>query len=62
MCKKPNKEDLEKDIKELKYFTRIGKKYGVSDNTVRKWCKTYNINLCRSGETENAKVLETFEL
>lgn len=62
VCKRPNKDDLEKDIKEIKYFTKVGKKYGVSDNTVRKWCKIYNINLCRSGETENAKVLETFEL
>jgi uncharacterized protein YjcR len=24
-------------------FTEIGRMYGVSDNTVRKWCKTYKI-------------------
>ena len=24
-------------------FTAIGKKYGVSDNAVRKWCKTCNL-------------------
>ena len=24
-------------------FLAVGKKYGVSDNAVRKWCKSYNI-------------------
>lgn len=24
-------------------FTKIGKKYGVSDNTIRKWCDKYNL-------------------
>ena len=24
-------------------FTRIGEKYGVTDNAVRKWCKKYNL-------------------
>lgn len=24
-------------------FTQIGKKYGVSDNAVRKWCDNYNL-------------------
>ncbi len=24
-------------------FVQIGKQYGVSDNTVRKWCKKYNL-------------------
>ena len=24
-------------------FLIIGKKYNVSDNAVRKWCKTYNL-------------------
>ena len=36
--KSPSKEDLEKDIKNMS-FVRIGKKYGVSDNTIRKWIK-----------------------
>ena len=41
---KPDKETLIKDIYDLKgNFTRIGKKYGVSDNAVRKWCKKYEI-------------------
>lgn len=24
-------------------FTTIGEQYGVSDNSVRKWCKKYNL-------------------
>ena len=24
-------------------FTKIGEKYGVSDNAVRKWCKSRNL-------------------
>ena len=32
----PTLEQLEKDVKELNY-TQTGKKYGVSDNTIRKW-------------------------
>lgn len=42
-CKRPDKYILSDDIKNLKYFTKIGKKYNVSDNAVRKWCRTYNI-------------------
>lgn len=39
---RPSKSDLEKLIWE-KPFTEIGKDYGVSDNTIRKWCKAYGI-------------------
>lgn len=31
------------DFKELKSFLQVGKKYGVSDNAVVKWCKFYMI-------------------
>ena len=24
-------------------FTKIAEKYGVTDNTVRKWCKSYGL-------------------
>jgi len=24
-------------------FTKIGKQFGVSDNTIRKWCKAVNL-------------------
>jgi transposase len=24
-------------------FTQIGKQFGVSDNTIRKWCDKYNL-------------------
>ncbi len=40
--KRPDKETLEILIKEMK-FTKIGKKYGVSDNAVRKWARSYGL-------------------
>lgn len=40
--KKPNKEILINDITNLS-MTKVGEKYGVSDNAVRKWCKGYGI-------------------
>lgn len=40
----PSYEQLKEDIKELSY-TKIGKKYGVSDNAVRKWIKFYERQL-----------------
>jgi hypothetical protein len=43
MCDRPSRESLEKMVKEMP-MTKIGVKYGVSDNTVRKWCKHLGIN------------------
>jgi len=42
--KRPIKELLENDILNIP-MTKIGEKYGVSDNAVKKWCKFYNINI-----------------
>lgn len=43
---RPSKEELELLI--LQYnFTALGKKFGVSDNTIRKWCKYYKINISK---------------
>lgn len=39
---KPSKEELKILIKE-KSMVKIGKMYGVSDNSVRKWCKKYDL-------------------
>ena len=38
----PMKMDLEKYIQNMP-FTKIGDMYGVSDNSVRKWCKHYGL-------------------
>lgn len=38
----PPKEELKEDILKMS-FVDVGKKYGVSDNAVRKWCKKYNL-------------------
>lgn len=39
---KPSREELKKLIRN-ESFLKIGKRYNVSDNAVRKWCKTYNL-------------------
>jgi len=39
----PSKEQLIKDFEELKYFTKVAKKYNVSDNAVRKWCDKFEM-------------------
>lgn len=39
---RPDKNELKKLIR-TKSFTSIGKKFGVSDNSIRKWCKGYNL-------------------
>ena len=39
---KPSKEELEKLINEIS-FVKLGEKYGVSDVTIKNWCKRYGI-------------------
>lgn len=39
---RPNKEQLYNEIK-ASNFSAVGRKYGVSDNTIRKWCKAYDL-------------------
>lgn len=41
---RPSKEILEQEIL-TESFSALGRKYGVSDNAVRKWCKYYNISI-----------------
>ena len=31
------------DFKELNSFVKVGKKYNVSDNGIRRWCEHYNL-------------------
>ena len=42
VSKKPDRETLKKQIRTLP-FLQIGKLYDVSDNAVRKWCKSYDL-------------------
>ena len=35
---RPSKEQIENDLLSMSYIS-VGKKYGVSDNTIRKWLK-----------------------
>lgn len=39
---RPTREELKKLIRILP-FTKIGKKFKVNDNTIRKWCKSMNL-------------------
>lgn len=41
---RPNKEQLEADMLVMP-MVKIGAKYNVSDNAVRKWCKSYGIDI-----------------
>lgn len=38
----PTREEL-KDMIRSESFASIGKLFGVRDNTIRKWCKVYNL-------------------
>lgn len=39
---RPSREELKKMIRNTP-FTKIGKLYNVSDNTIRKWCESYSL-------------------
>ena len=39
----PSKEDLINSLRDLKYYTKVAKKYNVSNSTIVKWEKKYNI-------------------
>lgn len=41
---KPSKDLLIKELKETPNFRKLGERYNVTDNTVRKWCKSYGIS------------------
>lgn len=42
MKTRPSREELKALIRITPFLT-IGKKYGVCDNAIRKWCKAYNL-------------------
>ena len=39
---RPSREELKKAIRNLS-FVQIAKQYGVTDNSIRKWCKSMNL-------------------
>ena len=47
VVERPSREELKTLIK-TNSFLQIGKKYGVTDNTIRKWCKKENLPTKRS--------------
>ena len=40
---RPTKEELEKEINEVRNWCALGRKYKVSDNAVRKWARQYGL-------------------
>ena len=42
LVERPDRETFKTLIRTIP-FVQIGKKFGVSDNAIRKWCKTYNL-------------------
>ena len=39
---RPSLEQINADLKELKTFVKVGLKYNVSDNCIKKWIRKYN--------------------
>lgn len=50
-CERPDKIELLKMVSEMP-MTHIGKKYHVTDNTIRKWCDSYGIPKKKSDAIE----------
>lgn len=42
ITERPNRDELKNLIRKIP-FTTIGKQFEVTDNTIRKWCKAYNL-------------------
>ena len=42
VCEHPSREELKQMIRTVP-FVQIAKKYGVSDNAIKKWCISYNL-------------------
>lgn len=40
----PTKRQLHRDLKNFVSFAELGRKYNVSDNAVRKWCRKYGFS------------------
>lgn len=49
--KRPSREELKQLIRTTP-FTSIGQKFGVTDNTIRKWCKGYDLPTKKSNIKE----------
>ena len=42
LVERPTREEFKKEIR-TESFSALGKKYGVSDNAIRKWCDAYKL-------------------
>ena len=44
ICNRPSAAQLYEDLMSLRSFVAVGRKYGVSDNAIRKWCVAYGMS------------------
>lgn len=42
-CVRPSKEELTEQFNGGMNFTKLGEKYGVTGNSIKKWCRSYNL-------------------
>lgn len=49
---KPSKEILMEESKNFVSYVKLGEKYGVSDNTIRKWFSSYDLSLPKRKKAE----------
>ena len=52
-CERPSKEELYEKLLNGN-FSSVGREYGVTDNTIRKWCKAYGLPT-KASEYKNKK-------
>lgn len=57
---RPSLLQIYKDLAELKTYVKVGKKYNVTDNAVRKWIKNYLKNDNRDGEKIKLNFKKTY--
>lgn len=60
VVERPSREEL-KELIRNKPFTQIGKMFGVTDNAIRKWCKSYNLPY-KSSEIKRYTTSEWLEI
>lgn len=52
---RPDAEQLKQEIITLKGFEAVGRKYGVSGNAIKKWCKNYGLSTYAKDYKEDKK-------
>lgn len=56
---RPDADTLAEEIRTLKGFAAVGRKYNVTDNTIKKWCKYYGLPTSAKAYKEKKTVHRT---